>query len=79
MILFLLACGNKESDSATPIFQSTLSGYVTNLIGGGGIEDVEVCLTECTTTNSDGSSQPSALLGRQVLEEGGDIARLPVP
>ncbi|MEC7983855.1 MAG: hypothetical protein VX278_01745 [Myxococcota bacterium] len=82
MIFFTLACVSKELDSADVLIQTELSGYVTELLGGEGTEDVSVCSTECATTDGDGfyrliseSSDPQ----RSLVMSGEDLVSGLVP
>ena len=54
MLIFMLACAGKDSDSAEILVQTELSGYVTQLLGGDGMEGVSVCANTCVTTDEEG-------------------------
>lgn len=54
MLFFILACFKPETDSIEHTVQSEFSGYVTQLIGGAGMEDISVCSSQCSTTDREG-------------------------
>ena len=54
MIFFIFACTENTSDSADETTRTEFSGYVTQLLGGEGMEDVSVCDSACSTTDDDG-------------------------
>ena len=54
ILCFILACATKEQDVVSSTIESDVSGYITSLLGAGGVEDVTVCAADCTTTDESG-------------------------
>ncbi|MAA79079.1 MAG: hypothetical protein CL916_07435 [Deltaproteobacteria bacterium] len=82
MIFLIISCTGNESDSANAVIETKMSGYVTQLLGMEGIEDVSVCDVDCTTTNGEGFytlRSKHDFLGRQLVMTKDDMVPGLVP